>query len=97
MTPTKPTRNGSVRLALLVLTTSAIVGGSIYGLTASHIDDRIITVTAEIRVLRADLARETERMNRSEASMAEVRDRLARIETKLDALLDRTSSLESAR
>ena len=56
------------------------------------------TVTkSEISVLRADLAREIERINRSEASIAEVRDRLARIETKVDAILDRTAVLERGR
>jgi hypothetical protein len=87
-------RNKIAGFILIALAIFIALGWSVYALSANHTDERMIAVTAEIRVVRADIAREVERMNRSEASMAEVRDRLSRIETKVDAILVRTEVLE---
>jgi hypothetical protein len=81
MTP-KATGNGSLRLALAILATAATVASASWALMAGKIDDRVAPVAATV-------ARNTERIDECERAQADTRERLARIETKLDALLAR--------
>jgi DNA-binding FrmR family transcriptional regulator len=78
-----------LRFALLILTSAVGIAGAGYGLVSSRVDDRCETINAQINAVRADVARDALRIDHEEESTAEMRDRLARIETKLDTILER--------
>lgn len=80
--------NGQIRTVALVLSTAAGIGGVSYGMVSSRLDDRCETISAQIAATRAEIARDSARLDREEGETSKIIDRMARMETKLDTILD---------
>lgn len=89
MTPTRSSSGSTLRLALLVLTSSVAIGGASYGIIQGRVDDKCAVIITDIAAVRGTVERDALRIDECEDVNTEMRERLARIETKLDALLER--------
>jgi hypothetical protein len=89
MTPTRGNGYGGVKMVVMVLSCSAGIAGGAYGLMSNKLHDRREVIDAQMTAMRADIDQGCARLDREEAATVDIRERLARIETKVDALLAR--------
>ena len=75
-----PANNGTAKVVLWASGALLALLLGVYGLTATYVDGRMESV-------RADISRHECAIEAQRARDADISDRLARIETKLDALL----------
>jgi len=89
MTPTKGNGTGATKLTVAVLAVAISAAGAGYAIMAGRMDDKCETLSQGIRGVSSIVDRNTYRIDSVERTEVEMRERLARIETKVDRLLER--------
>ena len=88
MTPTNSNGTGATKLAIAVLAVSISAAGAGYAIMAGRMDDKCKTLEQSYDSVQSIVDRNTLRIDVVERQNSEMRERLARIETKIDRLLE---------